>query len=431
MKSDDLLLWAKLSSKRPDSFSRMRALELIEKTAEQRRLLDGEKLVLAELYNQQNRWPECQTVMNDLLATNPKSMQLLEPWLRWLLEHDQLTQTERWLENCDPGSMTAVRTKAHLLVRRGRSNKVKELLARVIPKDLKKEQHGLLRATAALTHELSQYDVAFLRISENLWREYVRREPRHEMMLASFLSRQEDLEKVEEAFDLCEKQIKSGISNNVKQALQIAVSALRFHRGRIETASPLYAKTTSWFDRAQREMPDSKALMIQRSEYEDVAGNVEGMEHWLRQYLDSPNLNPMQKALVSNNLAYILAFKGNGDEAWEYIENAVTVLGPTADLRDTRGMVYYAKKDSINAIREIDASIADGGESALKLFHKALAEYDVKNPLGAQDALDRADSLGLEISQLSVLEKQKYDELMSALENSGVTNVKTEDTEKL
>jgi len=431
MASDDLLLWAQLSAKRPDSFSRMRALELIEETAEERRLSDNEKLVLADLYNKQNRWPECQSVMNDLLATNTKNMQLLQPWLRWLLEHEQLTQAERWLKNCEPTSMTAIRTKAHLLVRRGRSNKAKEMIEQLIPKNIKKEQLGQLRAVAALTQELAQHDPEFLGIAEKIWREYVKREPRNKMMLASFLSRQHDVKKVTEAFDICEDQVEKGISNNVKQALQIAVYSLRYHRGRIETTSPLYARVTSWFDRAQREMPDSKALMIQRSEFEDVTGNVDAMEHWLRQYLNTPNLNPVQKALVSNNLAYVLAFKGSGDEALEYIEFAVGVLGPTADLRDTRGMVYYAINDPLNALREIDASIADGGESAMKLFHKALAEYDAKNPLGAQDALDHADSLGLDIAQLSVLEKEKYDELVLALKNSGVTAVKAEEAEQL
>jgi len=416
MATDDLLLWATLSTKRPDSLSRMRALELLEATAEQRTLSDSEKLALATLYNLQNRWPECQTIMNDLLAKNRNNMQLLEPWMKWLLEHDQLKQAQRWLDNCDPNSITSIRTNAHLLVRQGRPDKAKDLISRLIQKVVKKEHHDILRLAAGLTTEISEYDEQFLGISENIWREYVSREPRNKWMLASFLSRLDDTEKIKEAFDICEALIKAG---NVKQTLQIAVAALKHHKGTIPNTSVLYERVTEWFDRALREMPDSQALMIQRSEFEDVADNVEGMEHWLREYLKSPNLNPQQKALVSNNLAYILALKDEGDEAWEHMEFAVSILGETADIKDTRAIVYLARNDSISALRDIDESIADGGESSLKLFHKAMAEWKANEPVRAQDSLSQAEALGLERKQLSVQEREEYDMLVAALRSRG------------
>ena len=78
-------------------------------------------------------------------------------------------------------------------------------------------------------------------------------------------------------------------------------------------------------------------------------------------------------------------------------------------------MVYIARGEPINALQELDAAISDGGETPNKYFHKALAEYRAGNHLGAQDAIDRAQQLGLEVDDLSEMERRLYEQLVKAL----------------
>ncbi len=128
----------------------------------------------------------------------------------------------------------------------------------------------------------------------------------------------------------------------------------------------------------------------------------------------------MQQAIVANNLAYMLALQGETEKSNDYVQRAVRVLGPTADLRDTIGMVHYARGDFNKAIREFEAATAEGDITSFKYIHLGMAHAGNGNAQEAARAVKRAYKLGLDTRQLNALEFEAYEKLINQLKNEGV-----------
>ncbi len=98
------------------------------------------------------------------------------------------------------------------------------------------------------------------------------------------------------------------------------------------------------------------------------------------------------------------------------VKEAIDILGPISDLRDTRAMVHLAMNRPHKAIDDLDAAIAHGGETPFKFFHKALAELQAGNRVNATEAFEHALELGLEVDQLNALEQQQFNTLVEKLD---------------
>ncbi len=414
MSSSDLVLWARLSSIRPDGLSREQAITKLEEANEQRDLTSEERRVLADLYQRQNRWTECKSVMLDLLSDSPNDMALLDPWLQWLLKHDEEQEATRWLDNCVPNSITELRTRAHLDARRGNSKKAVSRLAKLIPKKLAAKDAGILNVVAQIVEQMGEYDPKMYGVAEKVWRQYVKVRPEDRLMLAAFLNRQGD-DDVAEALRLCGDQLTTG---KPLAALQLAVDILRRHRD-VPNLQQYRSLVRGWFDEIGQSRPNNLTILIQRAEFEDVVGDFKAAEKYLREYMNRTEVSDRQRAIVANNLAYMLSLRGETDEPFKLIEFSMQILGPTADLRDTLGMVYLAKGDVTRALEEFEAAIGDGGATPYKYLHVAMAKQFNGDEEGAAEAIVRAHELGLEVNQLTPLERTNYDQLIELLMKSG------------
>ena len=411
-----MIVSARLSLARPDGFSREQAIKKLTEAEDYRDLVDKERRLLADLYQRQDRWVECKSVMLDLLADNPKDMQLLDPWLTWLLEHDEEQTAARWVKNCPQNSVAAIRTLAHLDVRQGRSRKAAERLAEIIPKDLKPKDAHLLRLVGTLFEQLAEHDDRMYSAAEKSLRRYVELQPNDTMALASFLGRRGREEDVKEAIDLCAEQIKT---DNAPQAFQMIVGILRRNRQMFaEGGTEIETTVRGLFEEAQENSNDP-GLILQRSEFENLVGKPREAEQWLIEFLKLPNVSPHQRAIVANNLAYMLALRGEAKKSKKYIDEAIEILGPIADLRDTIGMVYYAGGEYDKAIKEFESAIDDGGATAFKLAHLSMAHFGNENPTESARALKRAISMGLDTRKMSKLELEVHEKLVDGLKSAG------------
>jgi tetratricopeptide (TPR) repeat protein len=425
MATQDLLLFATLSASRNDGVSRDRAIDKLESIRDEgkRRLTNQELLILAELYKKQGRWQDCSSVMNNLLSKYPNDMKLLGPWLAWLVEADQLKLAERWLENANPNSLAYVRTRAHIWVKNGETSRALELLRKVLPKEITtKEQETLAVSLANVMEQMANDDPQLYPYVESIWQNYTRQVPEQSLLLAGYYGRRGSKEQIESAFKICQTHVDAG---RIQETLPVALGILRVNQARIPIGSPYHERVKRWFDSAERAAPNSPALAIQRSEFDGLTGDFDAVEKNLRRYISNDSITPQQKATAYNNLAYVLALQGKGAESMTLVSEAVEILGPISDLRDTRAMVYLALDKPTQALEDLDAAIAHGGESAFKLFHKALAELKSGNRENALESMQKAIELGLEVNQLNVLEKRQFETLVSQLNIEATKPVST------
>ena len=425
MAPEDMLLFGMFSASRNDGVSRDRAIQKLEQVqdAGKRKLTNEELLVLAELYNKQDRWQDCSSVMNNLLSKYPNDMTLLGPWLSWLVEDGQLKLAERWLENANPQSMAAVRTRAHIWVKSGETKRALNLLLGLLPKEISSRQQESLTITLAKAMErMARDDSQIYKYVEEVWRNYARQRPEQSLMLAAYLGTRGEMGQIDEALKICKAHVDSG---KLQQTLPVALGILRVNQSRIPIGSQHHKRVRTWFDAAKRVAPDSPALTIQRSEFDGLMGDFDAVEKSLRQYVSSDEITSQQKATAYNNLAYVLALRGKGEESMRLVEQAVDILGPISDLRDTRAMVYLALNKPNQALEDLNAAIDHGGESAFKLFHKALAELETGHRENATESMQKAIDLGLEINQLNILEKRQFEELVSKLNIEATKPVST------
>ncbi len=416
MSTSDLILWTRLSATRPDGYSREQAIKKLEQVQEERGLVDAERRVLADLYQLQDRWPECKSIMLGLLADNPGDMQLLDPWLSWLIERQEVKDVAVWLDKCPPGSLVEVRTRAHLDAMRGNSEEAVERLKSLIPEDLAPKDVDRMRVVAEIVEQLGEYDNRMYGIAEKVLKRYVKAKPQESLALAAFLGRRGGVKQVPEGLRLCGEHLNDG-----KQiaALQMANAILRRNRS-VGNFQKYVDVVRTWYEKVQASQPDNLTLLIQRSEFEDIAGDSDQSEAWLRDYMKREEVSNRQRAVVANNLAYLLALRGETDESYEMVQASMKFLGPTADLRDTLGMVYLSRKQPQLALTEFEAAVGDGGANAFKYIHLAMAYAALENYKQAADAVRNAVAQGFEAAQLNHAERESYDKLYTLLRDQGV-----------
>jgi tetratricopeptide (TPR) repeat protein len=176
----------------------------------------------------------------------------------------------------------------------------------------------------------------------------------------------------------------------------------------------------TWFAEAKQNDPENLTYLIQQAEFEDVLGNYDEAEKWLRTYMETSSVSSLQKAVVANNLAYMLALKGESDESLKLVDFAMNILGPTADLRDTLGMVHLANQKPVMALKEFEAAISDGGATAFKYVHVAMAQLFNGKKVQAAAAVKESVRKGLETFQLTKLEFENYRTMVDQLKEEGL-----------
>ena len=255
--SSDLKVMAQITLPRPDSISQKNVIKELESLRESRRLTTEENIFLARLYQRVQRYNDSEEVLYALFVDSPKNQQIVGLLIETLLQQDKLKAAEKMLEKLPKNSLNRYRIKALMLAKRGQPKKASEELTKLIPSNLTPEQHGLLRNIATLLEEIEQDDVA-----EKVWREYVKREPQHQLLLAAFLGRCQSIEKIDQAFNLCGNALQTG-GSRIESIAQIGVATLRSHMQEIDEAgskNKYFDLVEKWFAEGFQRVPNSKSL---------------------------------------------------------------------------------------------------------------------------------------------------------------------------
>ena len=119
----------------------------------------------------------------------------------------------------------------------------------------------------------------------------------------------------------------------------------------------------------------------------DLKGDGEKAEAYYRKALAiKKDFGP-----AANNLAWTLAERGrNIDEALTFAQIAKEQLPNSAAVMDTLGYIYYLKGTYLNAIAELQDSLARDPENAVVNHHMGLAQYKNNDKGKAKDFFEKA-----------------------------------------
>jgi tetratricopeptide (TPR) repeat protein len=139
-----------------------------------------------------------------------------------------------------------------------------------------------------------------------------------------------------------------------------------------------------------------------------------------RKLLARSDLEGFDRAIVLNNLSFLVALAGksaaaDGVDPLKLVEEAEQILGPNADILDTKAVVLIERKRYKEAIEELNLSVTDQPTGA-KFFHLAVAHLGAEQNRDALQAWDRAEANGLTRDELNQLEHARYDEAKAKID---------------
>ena len=155
----------------------------------------------------------------------------------------------------------------------------------------------------------------------------------------------------------------------------------------------------AWLARLRRENPGATDIAIQAATLDEALGRSAEAESLYRELLAGGNLTDTEAAVVSANLAWILARPETADEAGTLVDRAVAVLGPLSELVDTRALVRLAKNQKVLALEDMREAVLV--PTAQKYLHLAVVAAEADELDDAVRALKRARALGLADERLS------------------------------
>lgn len=414
----DKLLMARILAPRPEPVSRVKAIQLLEDIRNNQPLNVQNELILGRLYFATGDWNATKRQMDEVIGRAPTFGAARASYIRMLLQRggsDNLKEATRQLGKLveiDRNAPQTLELVARVFTKNGKKKEAQRALRSMLPKDLNKVPVDQVLRVARLLADLDDLGNA-----EKLYQYATKRQPVAKLYLADFLGSKKD---VEEALDLLESiRDEVGPSAVIAKALQILKAR------RDEVGNEYDARLQSWLTKAQREDPESVPLKMEQAELYDLEQKYAEAADLYRQLLKRNDLDPRRRAIVLNNLSYLLAItfddQSTGEEAMGYVAEAIDYLGPTSDILDTRAMVYINLKQYDAAIKDLELAVTDN-PTASKYFHKAQAHLLAGQTEAALEAWQQADEMGLSREDTPEIERDSFDKVKAQIDGLGYTS---------
>ncbi|HTU92356.1 MAG TPA: tetratricopeptide repeat protein [Gemmataceae bacterium] len=392
---------------------RKEAVLLLEDLNHRSVLGANERFILVRLYLAEDNWAQAERHMLILLASPEGKNPVYEAfYASHLLQHDDVAAAEAHLQKLEktlPDAPLTRAIKARVLHAKGRDAEVLALL-----REYSQSKDADLVRTALLLEELASTNrkneqaskKLYLDEAEALYRKHVAQSDRPErfLPLASFLGRKRD---VAEALSFCDKARKHNASPQrvapaLSGVLRDSRPGVQYIRRVEKTLNEMLAKD-----------PDSVPLLICLADVYDLQEHFAEAEAVYRRALNKDADNVM----LLNNLAWLLAFQKPlaRQEALDAINKAIDLVGPSPELRDTRGVVYIMLDQSDLALADLQISSAQA-PSASHSFHLARALAKANRLREARQALEDANKRGFDVKALHPLEKPAGQRLAAILQ---------------
>lgn len=404
---EDMAVKAAILATQPMRQSQQQAVALLEQARrEGGRLATNHQLLLAQLYDRTGRPSLAEAQMIAMARANPADLRTVSSLVHFLVRRQAPPATiAPWLsilEKSEPDSAVTLGSRARLLDRAGKKQEALALLRGMIARPLERKQFDRARYAAGVMEEIQQLDAARQTLEE-----LAAVEPAARLDLAEFLGRRQLLP---EALDRCEEALKTVPAERV---LTTAVAILNIAPDRARPED--FRRVEAWF-RAPGKPELDKAVVLQLANLLELQHRFPELTRLYQDFLARNDVSERERAVVYNNLVYLLAAQRRDlRNAREMIEQAIAVLGPSPQLRDTRALVLLASGQNREAIEELRQVVADS-PSGLNCFHLALACAATNDLPAAQQAMRLAsNSFQLKPEQVPTIERSSYQQLLAKL----------------
>jgi tetratricopeptide (TPR) repeat protein len=428
---EDQLRLAEILAPRYEPESRFTALALLEQVAKQQRLnLQGD-MTLGQLYFAVGQWQKCRQQMRETVSRYPDSAEARMAYIRMILQHgdkryynEASQQLDKLLEIASTNAQT-IELMVRVASKTGKQADARKNLLRLVPrvtdpKDITEDQLPILEYVATLMVELDDLDNA-----EKIFRMIVARDPRKTLALANFLGEHRDVAQCMEIIDqLYEPDLAEPVA-------RVSIAVVRSRRD--EVGEKYDEQVLRWLGRGLVENPDSLPLLMLSAEFDDLRKEYDMAAETYQKLLARKDLTGLRRAVVLNNLAYLIALAGSDAQVsldpLELVQEAAEILGPTADILDTRAVVYTSQGEYQKAIRDSALSVTDKPSSA-KYFHKAVAHLEAGENTAAIEAWEKAEELGDIRSELNRLEYDRFNDATRRIEEVRAQRRQLTDTDR-
>jgi tetratricopeptide (TPR) repeat protein len=415
---DMLAIISLLSSRMEEPDSRQKAIKLLEKMRSQSPLEVQQAVALAQLYNRQGDWQSGRAIMTDAATRFENSPEVATIFAEMLLEHEQFDEARQFVDRAEsllqntlaPPTSPAARgvriLRARLLTHDGNQAEAAKVLEGWLPRPLPQNQLPLLLDVAGQMEGLELYADA-----ERLLKEYQNQSPSNgKVTLAGFLGRRGD---IEQSFALLNEA-----RAEVPLVEVMAVGLLNLRNFPDKVTDSQRQQLESWGKAAVSESNDPQKIQFALAEMYDLLGRYDEVEKIYREMLADPKLSRGTRAVLQNNLAFVLAganpTPARGAESLKLIEEAIKVLGPSSDLIDTRALAYMAQGKYDQAAADIRLAVGDRPTTS-KYYHLAQVEKQLGNLDAAKDAIAKAQELHPEHNPFTPFERKGYEQLKSEM----------------
>jgi len=401
---------------RPRGRQRRDAIKILESlVAHKHNTKQADRFSLAKLYLAEGNWVKASQQMRTLLASNGQNPRYMSTYIKGLLEHGELKEANRWLERLKevaPNNPTTFRLQVQYAVARKQFDRAMALLTSYVenPKSIPKERTARLAIAAKVADKVANNLKAkkqkvdatnFIRKVESLYKEYVKERPSQQLIFASFLARQGE---INQALQILDKSWKDSPPTEVAATCVAMLNVGEANVKQYKTIEKILTEAVEKFSKSVSLKLAVAELYGRQERYEDA-------ESVYRSVLaEHPN-----NVVALNNLSVFLALRRiKLNEALNLINRAIDISGPVPTLLDSRATVFLALGKSKKALADLEESVQDNS-SAIRFFHLAQAYIASENYRKAEEALKRATDLGLSPENLQPLERPAYRSLINEL----------------
>ena len=381
-----------------------RAIALLD-SKKRRGDLDVETRVLrAWLQDKLGNWLESRESLFNIAAEADCPPAVIATLIEQLVAHGELSSARTWanrLREIVPDSPMTVRLDAKLAIAADDREAAAEAARKLIPKGpLSPETADSIGIVAQLVEELG-----FPKAADKLYTEYAELSAAGILARAAFLGRQQ---RTDEALTLLET---AWDQVPILEILGNGVGIIEANG--LNPSETADQRLVDLCLKARRVDPDSKMIVLLQGVVMEMMGRQQEAITIYRELLSTPDLDPVITAQTSTNLAAILSAAPDVTEATQLINSAFTVLGPHPAVLDTQGLIWLARGNTTQAMKDLQEALLV--PSASTYLHMAVAAYDARMNTECRAALINAEKKGLREQRLSPVDRDRLAKLDKAL----------------
>ncbi|HLJ10862.1 MAG TPA: tetratricopeptide repeat protein, partial [Planctomycetaceae bacterium] len=258
----------------------------------------------------------------------------------------------------------------------------------------------LIRVTAGFFESIAEYQAA-----EEQFRLLVStsQQPDAVLLLAAFLARRN---RIDEALDICEAAASACRPETVGR---VSVGVIRAGTATPDQVGRVEQRLLKALEKAEPAV--AAQLSISLADLRDFQERYADAAAIYRKLLDNNDRN----IVALNNLAWLISYQPvDRDTSLSYINRAIQLIGPLADLLDTRAVIRLNLDRPREAIQDLEDALKEVANASI-WYHLALAQLKIGDKPRAAESFRKAEDAGFDPKSLHSLERSGYEQLLKQL----------------